>query len=446
MTRFVGCDVHKRQVTVCILDDAGSVARRHRIPCNREGLLDFCRTHLEATDQVALEATTHTWAVVELIEPFVERVVVSNPLETRAIAWAKVKTDAIDARTLAQLLRASLLPEVWRPDAQTLRLRQLTHRRAALVADRTALKNRIHSTLAVRLIEVPFRDLWRSPQGLPWLSEIEVDADGREALDADLRLLKALEAELAQLAKRLAEIAWQRDSVRLLMTLPGVGAAVAQGLLAAWGDVGRFPDADRAAAYLGLVPSTRQSDQACYHGRITKRGNSHARWLLVQAAQHVDDHPGPLGVFFRRLARKKNRNIAVVATARKMALIAYHMLRNGEPYRYAIPLATQTKLAKLRVQATGRRRRGGAPKGTPRSKTHYGTGKPMRKIPALPVIYQSEDLPQARTPDSVSPAEQRHLRATHTLGFAQKIQKTQQKPRSSKAKTQEAADDQLTSS
>lgn len=445
MTRFIGCDVHKRQVTVCILDEAGSVVRRHRIACNREGLLDFCRNQLEATDQVALEATTHTWAVVELIEPFVERVVVSNPLETRAIAWAKVKTDAIDARTLAQLLRASLLPEVWRPDAQTLRLRQLTHRRAALVADRTALKNRIHATLAVRLIEVPVKKLWGT-EGLQWLTEVEIDLDGREALDADLRLLAALEAELAQLEKRLAEIAWQRDAVRLLMTLPGVGASVAQGLLAAWGDVGRFPDADRAAAYLGLVPSTRQSDQACYHGRITKRGNSHARWLLVQAAQRVDDHPGPLGVFFRRLAKKKNRNIAVVATARKMALIAYHMLRNGEPYRYAVPHPTQAKLAKLRIQATGRRRRGGVPKGTPRSKTRYGTGKPMRKVPALPDVYQSEDLPQAQTPDSVSPAEQRHLRSTRTLGFARKVQKTQQTPRSSKAKNQEAADDQLTSS
>src|SRR6056297_351216 len=186
MTRFVGCDVHKRQVTVCILDDAGSVVRRHRIACNREGLLDFCRAHLEATDRVALEATTNTWAVVELIEPFVERVVVSNPLETKAIAHAKVKTDAIDARTLAQLLRVGLLPEVWRPDAQTLRLRQLTHRRAALVADRTALKNRIHATLAMRLIEVPVKKLW-SNEGLQWLSEVEVDSDGREALDSDLR-------------------------------------------------------------------------------------------------------------------------------------------------------------------------------------------------------------------------------------------------------------------
>lgn len=445
MTRFVGCDVHKRQVTVCILDEAGSVVERHRIGCTREGLLDFCGTHLEATDQIALEATTHTWAVVELIEPFVERIVVSNPLATRAIAWAKVKTDAIDARTLAQLLRVGLLPEVWRPDARTLRLRQLTHRRAVLVADQTALKNRIHATLAMRLIEVPVRNLWGT-QGLQWLGEVEVDPDGREALDADLRLLVALEAELAGLEKRLAEIAWQSDATRLLMTLPGVGVAVAQGLLAAWGDVGRFPDADRAVAYLGLVPSTRQSDQACYHGRITKRGNSHARWLLVQAAQHVDDHPGPLGVFFRRLAKKKNRNVAVVATARKMALIAYHMLRNGEPYRYAVPLPTQDRLARLRVQATGRRRRGGVPKGTPRSKTRYATGKPMRKVPALPDVYQSEDLPKARTPDSVSPAEQRHLRSTRTLGFAKTIQKTHQKPRSSKGKNQEPADDQLTSS
>jgi transposase len=138
--------------------------------------------------------------------------------------------------------------------------------------------------------------------------------------------LAVIEAQLAALDQQFAEAAYQQPEIKLLLTLPGVDVTVAQTIVAAPGDVKRFPDADRAAAYLGLVPSTRQSGEHCYHGRITKQGASHARWMLVEAAQQVGRHPGPLGLFFRRLTKRKNRNIAVVATARKLVTIAWHML------------------------------------------------------------------------------------------------------------------------
>ena len=115
------------------------------------------------------------------------------------------------------------------------------------------------------------------------------------------------------------------------MTLPGVDVATAEAVLAAWGDSKRFPDGDHAASYLGLAPSTKQSAEHCYHGPITKHGNSHARWMLIEAAQHLDKHPGPLGHFFRRLMKKKTRNVAVVAAARKLAMIGWLMLTATSP-------------------------------------------------------------------------------------------------------------------
>jgi transposase len=427
MPRYIGCDIHKKQVTVCWLDGEGRVLGRYRIPCTREALVKFAREALRSDDQMALEATTHTWAVVEVLEPFVGRIVVSNPLRTKAIAAAKIKTDKIDARVLAELLRAGYLPEVWQPDAETRRLRALTHRRAGLVADRTAVKNRLHATLAQRLISVPGDRLFNS-KGLEWLHQLELDPDGRQAVDSDLRLLSTIEQEIQALEELLARLAYERETVRLMMTLPGVDFAVAQGVLAAWGAIERFPDADHAAAYLGLVPSTRQSDGKCYHGRITKQGNSHARWLLIQAAQHLDSHPGPLGHFFRRLAKKKNRNVAVVAAARKMALVAFYMLKNREPYRYALPASNQAKLARLRVRATGKKRRGGVPKGAPRPAA-YGSGKPSRRIPALTEVYLAEHLPPTTPPHHLAPGELRHLAATDTLHYAQQIQRVHRKPR-----------------
>jgi transposase len=349
----------------------------------------------------------------------VAEVVVSNPLQTKAIAQAKVKTDKVDALVLAQLLRCDFLPRVWEPDEATQQLRRLTNRRAALVADRTGVKNRLHAVLAMRLVVPAVADLF-STKGQAWLHSVPLDEDGRAAVDSDLRLLAQIEAELAGLDTLLAPRAYAEPRVRLLMTLPGVDYTVAQTLLAALGDIGRFHDADQAAAYLGLVPSTRQSATHCYHGPITKQGSGHARWLMVQAAQHVGKHPGPLGVFFRRLAKKKNRNVAVVATARKLVCIAWHMLKKNEPYRYAQPQSTQTKLLRLRVRATGQKRRGGTPRGQKRS-PRYGTGQPMRTVKSLAEVLQSEGLP---LPGPAPAGEARTIAETNTAAYVASLDQT----------------------
>ena len=427
MPRFVGLDLARATVQVAILDEHGHQLRNQKLPLRREELERFIPATLEPTDEVAVEATGNTWAVVDLLTPHVARVVVSNPLRTRAIASAKIKTDKVDARVLAELLRCRYLPEVWQPDATTRELRGLTHHRAALVGQRTAIKNRIHAQLAHRLLHVPTSDLFGT-RGMAWLHDLSLDAAGRDTVDAELRLLTAVDAEIAREDAALAGHGWKDDQVRLLMTLPGVSLVVAIGLLAAWGDLARFPSGAKAAAYLGLVPSTHQSGNVCYHGRITKQGASRTRWLLVQAAQHLDRHPGPLGHFFRRLSRKKNRNVAVVATARKLAVIAYHMLRASEPYRWAQPLATATKLAALRVAATGARRRGGSPKGKPRP-TSYGSGERTRAVPSLAGVCKAEGLPAPRTLDDLPAGEIRVIKLTHSLTHARAIQNPTTRPR-----------------
>jgi hypothetical protein len=213
------------------------------------------------------------------------------------------------------------------------------------------------------------------------------------------------------------------------MTLPGVDFTVAMTLLAALGDITRFKDGDHAAAYLGLNPSTKQSANHCHHGPITKHGNSHARWMLVEAAQHLDKHPGPLGVFFRRLAKKKNRNVAVVAAARKLVTIALLMLKHNEPYRYAQPATVAAKLARLRVRAGGKKRIGGNPKGSGRH-PNYGTGRNERRTPGLAEVCRSEGLPAPIPPDQLPPGEKRMLQETGTLQTVEAFSRPQTRRRS----------------
>lgn len=415
--RYIGLDVHKRVTEACLVNADGKVIARERLATTREYLQSFAKHVLQPGDHVALEATTNSWAVTRILQPQVASVTVSNPLATKAIAQAKVKTDKVDATVLAQLLRCDYLPGVWIPDESTQQMRELTSRRSALVGQRTALRNRIHAVLAMRLIEAPERLF--SKGGIEWLRVVEIDGQGRFLMESDLRQMELIDEELAKLDQMLAERGWQDDRVKLLMTLPGVDLAVAASLLAALGNIERFSDGDRAASYIGLVPSTRQSAKHCYHGPITKAGRSHTRSMMVQAAQHVGTHPGPLGHFFRKLAKKKNRNIAVVATARKLVKIAYLMLKTNQPYRYAIPKSTETKLARLRVRATGQRRKGGCGKGIkPTAKLPGGS----RTIKSLAELYRLEGLPELKV---IPAGEARTIEASKCQTFVRKLSTSQ---------------------
>jgi transposase len=417
---YVGLDVHKHVVVACIVDARGQVLGRHSFPCTRAGLERFAHQHLRPTDQVALEATTNTWAVVNILKPFVAEVAVSNPLRTKAIAEAKIKTDKVDALVLAQLLRCEFLPRVWEPGPDTQSLRRLTARRASLVMDKTAIKNRIHAVLHQRLIAPPVKDLFSGP-GRAWLQTLTLDADGQVALASDLRLLEAVEEEIARQEQGLAQLGYVDPQVKLLITLPGVDLTVAQTLLATLGDVTRFRDGAHAASYLGLVPSTKQSAATCYHGPITRQGNGHARAMLVQAAQRVGTHPGPLGAFFRRLNKRKNRSVAVVATARKLVVIAWQMLRTNEPYRYAQPATTQLKFNRLRLKATGEKQKCGARPGTTRAAT-YGSGEHTRPVPSLSQVLSNGALPPAKSVSQLSRGELRMLKRSKTLSFVEELQ------------------------
>lgn len=432
--RYVGLDVHKHLLVACIVDHTGRKVHGQELALRRDTLEVFATKYLHPSDHVALETTTNCWAVADTLRPHVARVVVSNPMATKAIAQAKVKTDKVDAHVLAQLLRCGFLPEVWQPDQATRRLRELTGRRSALIGQRTAMRNRIHSVLAMRLVHAPARLF--DPDGLQWLATVELDPQGRMLVDSDLRQLAFLQKEIDAIDEELARRGYASDAVKLLMTLPGVDVTTAEAVMAAWGDVSRFPDGDHAASYLGLTPSTKQSAGHCYHGPITKRGNSQARWMLIEAAQHVDRHPGPLGHFVRRLMRKKNRNVAVVAGARKLAMIAWQMLTHGEPYRYALPKTTQIKLARLRVKATGQRRKGGVPKGQKSVATVPGRVGGSRTIRSLGEVCQSECLPQ---PQPLSAGEKRTVTATGSQALVEQLAHRQVVPRGGKSKSAPAA-------
>lgn len=219
--------------------------------------------------------------------------------------------------------------------------------------------------------------------------------------------------------------------VRLLMSIPGVDYTVAQTCLAAIGDVSRFANAKKLTSYLGLNPSTRQSANHPVHGPITKQGNAHARWLLVQAAQLMRVYRGPLGQTMRNIIKRKNRKVAVVACARKLAVLVWHVLSSGEPSRYGIPKTLEAKYARLRVRATGKRRVGGIAKGSPRT-SQYGRGR-TRAVPSLPQVLEQNGLPAVA---SLNTGERSMLAKKKLDGFYNELQTPTRVLKGSKSPTQ----------
>jgi transposase len=260
---------------------------------------------------------------------------------------------------LARLYASGFLPEVWIPDERTAAMRRQVTRRTQLVRQRTRLKNSVQAILHAHLVPpCPHQDLF-GRSGRDWLAGQWLPKDEREAVERHIRELDRLGEELRGVERDIAQHALDDAAVKRLMTVPGIDVVVAIGLAAAIGDVDRFASPQRLVAYLGLNPSVRQSgDGPAHHGRITKQGRGQARGMLVEAAWSAARSPGPLRAFFLRVSARRGQHIAAVATARKIAVVIWHMLRRGEDYTWARPALHARKLRDLELRAGHPPRRG----------------------------------------------------------------------------------------
>jgi transposase len=344
-----------------------------------------------------LEATGNTHAIARLLERHVGRVVVSNPQKTRAIAEAKVKTDKVDAAVLAGLLAAGYLPAVWLPDDQTRALRRQVTRRAHIVRQRTRLKNQVQSILHRNLIpRCPAADLFGT-KGRAWLAAQDLPRDEHQAVEALLRQLDFHGQELRIVDAELGRVGLERAEVRRLMTIPGVDATVALAIVAAVGDFQRFSSPQRLVGYLGLNPRVRQSGgQPAQHGRITTQGRAHARGMLVEAAWAAAKTPGPLRAFHERVRARRGMQVAVVATARKLATLCWHLVVGEQDYAFARPSLTDKKLRALELRAGMPPRRGRKARLPPiPSRRSAGASGPSPSRPRSPTASSSRLATQA---------------------------------------------------
>jgi transposase len=331
--QYVGWDIGKKWHYVVVMDSSGQVVQQTRLPNEAPAMKRFCET-LEGPSRVVLEATSNWMAVYDQIEPCVQEVVLAHPLKVRAIASARIKTDRIDATTLAHLLRADLIPRAYIPPQPVRDWRELVRHRAFLVRLQTRLKNRIHALLSKRGITAPAVSDLFGRTGLLWLTALGLPEPYSAMRHRYLSVLERLKLQIRESEHAIDQAVEASLEGQLLQTIPGIGRYLALLILGEIGNIHRFSRPAQLVSYAGLCPSTYASGASLRHGRLTKQGSPWLRWALVEAATHVTSYPrSRLARIHHRLTQRRDVKTARVAVARELCVAIFHMLTKQEVYR-----------------------------------------------------------------------------------------------------------------
>lgn len=324
----VGIDLHRKRSHVAVIDEHGKQLLSRRIVNDPQTFLELLG-EVEGESKIALEATYGWEWLADVLEEAGFELHLAHPLRTKAIASARVKTDAVDARTLAHLLRTDLLPEAYIAPRELRDLRDLLRHRVALTRMRSALKQRVGAILAKHGIQRPYSNLF-GPGGTRFLAQLELREGPRRRLDSLLSLIGDFDREIDQTSAEIDQRAKADPYVEVLCQIRGIGRYIAMLVIAEIGDISRFPSARHLCAWAGLTPTVRSSDGKARLGHITGQGSPALRWALVEAAQHSGRGGGPLRQAYERISKRRGKSVAKVAVARKILTLCFYGLRDGE--------------------------------------------------------------------------------------------------------------------
>ena len=332
---YIGVDLHKKTCFITIMDEAGKIKTQTEISTDTDKVSKFFKKYANA--QVAVESTMNWIPFYENLESLGCDVVLSNPLQTKAIAAARIKNDKVDSRILADLLRTNLLPTAYIQSRNIRDLKEIVRQRAQFVEIRTRIKNRIHSILFKNNLKHQFTNLY-GVAGMKWLKQLKLRDVYRQELDRYLATLEHLNEQVDKISQIIENTAKLDFDCKLLMTIPGISYYSALMIKSEIGDISRFRNAAKLCAYAGLIPSTYQSAERIRTGRITKRGSKWLRKTLVDCVTSGCRHPNRIASYYQRLKRQKGTGKAKVAAARKLCTVIFAMLTDQQPFRDFAPV------------------------------------------------------------------------------------------------------------
>lgn len=328
---YVGIDYHTRYAIATRMDKEGTVFSQDRIPNTREDIRDYFGS-LPSGSEVVLEATNNWSAFVEWTEDLPLMVKLANPARTKAIAFARIKTDSLDSKVLADLLRSNFIAESYLAPQSTRDIRELVRYRTTLVRLRAQLKTRIRSVL-FKVGEILPETNVLGIRGRKTLANLEIRPIYQEEIQSCLQLADSLTKQIRLFEEKIRDQAVLDENIKLLMTIPGISFFSGLLITSEIGDYQRFPSSRKLCAWAGLVPSVYASGGKIRRGRITKQGSKNLRFALLQAVPHVIRKHAGLYCHYNRIKKKHGNRIARIAVARKLLGIILSMLKTKTPFR-----------------------------------------------------------------------------------------------------------------
>jgi transposase len=331
-----GLDLSRKRLDVCLLSDQGELVDELTAFPDSVGLKALAQ-RVEAEGEpirAVIESMTGARFVHDTLERHGWEVEIADAQKVKGLAPLAVKTDRIDARVLAVLSHRDLVPAIWLPDPTVREERELARLRLHLVKHKSALKNRIHSTLINFGRPCPVTDLF-GLEGRELLARLEVPEPWRGNVAASLALIDDLEAQIADANRRLKDGHADHPYVPLLLTVPGVGWVLAFTIAAEIGEIERFPSPEKLAGYTGLCPRVVQSGESDRRGPLSKHGPTYLRWALIEAIMHALKHPAYAERYQRtkrRLGKQRGAKVAQIEIARRLAHAIWHMLTRNESF------------------------------------------------------------------------------------------------------------------
>jgi len=346
--QYVGIDYHKQYSVVTSIDKETGERKTARVSNTLEAF-QGCIPHIDES-HVVFEAS-RTWPYIyELLKSHVGQISMAHPLRVKAIASARIKTDKIDSRILAELLAADLIPEAHIRDDANRTHQSIVRQRIFFVESRTRVKNRIHVLIdrqpnPVKKQVAGLSDLF-GKAGREWLRHhAPLSHVDRILMNQLLAIYDTLTEVIGQSDRQIDRMYREDPVAQLLASIPGIGKFLSVVISVELDDISRFADANKLASYTGLIPSTYSSGSVTRHGRITKQGNKWLRWAFIEAAVTAKNHNAQLNEYYTGLLARKGNMKARVALARRLVKIAYSIITHNrafQPYMkagfHAIPL------------------------------------------------------------------------------------------------------------
>jgi transposase len=334
MQYYVGVDNHKKFSYLSVMDEKGIVVKEGRVVNTKEAVNRFLGKEYTKDTSAVLEAGRNWTVMYDWLEEELDEVKLAHPMKVKAIAEAKIKTDKIDAKILAHLLRSDLIPEAYVCGKDTRIAKNILRQRMFLVKLSTMVKNRIHLIIdrhpEIRG-QIDPSDLF-GKQGLEWLGLVMLPKEDRRILDEELDLLKYLREKIDASDHWVVQIGKDNADVKFLMTIPGIGKFFALLIATEIDNITRFRDSNKLASYAGLIPSVHSSADKRFYGRIIGHGNKYLRWAFIEAVWPAIKKDLSLRELYESLKIRKGTNKAKVAVARRIAIIAYRVLSQRRPY------------------------------------------------------------------------------------------------------------------